>query len=118
MLRVLVVDDNRDSADSLALLLGSYGHEARAAYDGTSALQLAQSFRPEVVLQDVGMPGMDGYEVARKLRGLPETREAALIALTGFTREEDAQRARFAGFNHHLGKPVDFDALQAVLRSI
>lgn len=116
--RILVVDDNRDSADSLALLLSTYGHDVRTAYDGTSALEIAQSFRPDVALQDIAMPGMDGYELARKLRELPETRHAALIALTGFTREEDAKDARSAGFDHHLGKPVDFDALHRVLRSL
>lgn len=117
-LRILVVDDNVDSADSLALLLTSYGHEVRAAYDGSSALLIAQSFRPEVALQDVSMPDMDGYEVARKFRELPHTKHAALIALTGFTREEDARKAHLAGFDHHLGKPVDFEVLHEVLRSI
>jgi CheY-like chemotaxis protein len=117
-LRILVVDDNVDSADSLALLLSSYGHDVRAAYDGSSALEIAQSFRPEVALQDVSMPDMDGYEVARKLREFPHTRHAALIALSGFTQEEDARRARLAGFDHHLGKPVDFDLLHRVLRSL
>jgi signal transduction histidine kinase len=117
-LRILVVDDNVDSADSLALLLMSYGHDVRAAYDGSSALVIAESFSPEVALQDVSMPFMDGYEVARKFRELPQTKHAALIALTGFTREEDARRARLAGFDHHLGKPVDFEVLHAVLRSL
>jgi signal transduction histidine kinase len=116
--RILVVDDSRDSADSLALLLSAHGHDVRAAYDGPSALEIAQSFKPEVTLQDVAMPDMDGYEVARKLRELPQTRHAALIALTGFTREEDTREARSAGFDHHLGKPVDFEALDKVLRSL
>jgi signal transduction histidine kinase len=116
--RILVVDDSRDSADSLALLLSAHGHDVRAAYDGASALEIAQSFKPEVALQDVAMPDMDGYEVARKLRELPQTRHAALIALTGFTREEDTREARSAGFDHHLGKPVDFEALDKVLRSL
>jgi CheY-like chemotaxis protein len=99
-------------------LLSAHGHDVRTAYDGPSALEIAQSFKPEVTLQDVAMPDMDGYEVARKLRELPHTRHAALIALTGFTREEDARDARSAGFDHHLGKPVDFEALDEVLRSL
>jgi signal transduction histidine kinase/CheY-like chemotaxis protein len=118
VLRILVVDDHRDSADSLAILLSAQGHDVRTAYDGGSALETARSFRPEVTLQDIGMPDMDGYEVARKLRELPQTQHAALIAMTGFTREEDAREARAAGFDHHLGKPVDFDALDRVLRSL
>lgn len=117
-LRILVVDDNEDSADSLALLLSTYGHEVHTAYDGASALKTAQSVAAEVALLDVGMPDMDGYEIARKFRELPLTRHIALIALTGFTRQEDTQAARSAGFDHHLGKPVDFEALQEVLRTL
>jgi CheY-like chemotaxis protein len=118
LLRILVVDNDVDSADSLALLLSSYGHDVRATYDGFSALEIAQSFRPEVALQDVAMPDMDGYQVARKLRELPCTRHAVLIALTGLTREEDERRARSAGFDHHLGKPIDFEVLHHMLRTL
>lgn len=116
VLRILVVDDNKDSANSLALLLSAEGHDVRTAYDGASALQIAQSFTPEVMLQYVAMPDMDAYQVARKLRELPQTHHTTLIALTDFTREEDAGEARSAGFDHHLGKPVDFEALDKVLR--
>jgi two-component system CheB/CheR fusion protein len=117
-LRILVVDDNRDSADSLGLLLSIDGHTVRTAYDGASALDIARSFRPDVALQDVAMPGMDGYQVASKLRQFPETRDATLIALTGFTSSEDEEAARLAGFDHRLGKPVDFEALVGMLGTL
>jgi signal transduction histidine kinase len=117
-LRILVVDDHRDSADSLAILLSTRGHDVRTAYDGASALLTAQVFIPDVTFQDIAMPDMDGYELARKLRQLPQTHHTALIAMTGFTREEDAQEARAAGFDYHLGKPVDFETLETLLRSI
>ena len=117
-LRILVVDDNEDAADSLALLLSLSGHEVRTAYDGARALATARSFSPEVTLQDVGMPDMDGYEVARKLRELRETQQATLIALTGFSRPEDARQALAAGFHHHLSKPVDFGVLDSLLRAL
>jgi signal transduction histidine kinase len=117
-LRILVVDDNEDAADSLALLLSTYGHEVRTAYCGAEALAAAQSFSPEVTLQDVGLPDMDGYEIARRLRELNQTRQATIIALTGFSRPEDATQALAAGFNHHLCKPVDFDTLDNLLRTL
>lgn len=117
-LRILVVDDSQDSADSMALLLSAHGHNVRTAYDGPSALEIAYEFGPEVTLQDVAMPGMDGYEVAQKFRQEPNLRNTALIALTGYTREEDTRAARSAGFDHHLAKPVDFEALLRILRSL
>jgi signal transduction histidine kinase len=111
-LRLLVVDDNVDGAQSLAMLLGLIGHEVRVAYDGPEALDAAVDFRPEVVLLDVGLPrGMDGYEVARRLRARPETQTAVLAAVTGHGSEEERARAREAGFAAHFVKPVDFAAL-------
>ncbi|MBX9583084.1 MAG: response regulator, partial [Gemmataceae bacterium] len=116
--RVLVVDDNRDAAESLALLLEVLGHPVWAAHDGPAALAAAREHRPEVVLLDVGMPGMNGYEVAARLRAMPEAAGAAVVAVTGFGQEADRQRSREAGFDHHLVKPVDPETLQELLAGI
>jgi two-component system CheB/CheR fusion protein len=105
--RVLVVDDNVDSAESLALLLRMKGHEVEVAYDGPGALKTAGSFHPEVVMLDIGLPGLDGYEVASRLRRRRRTATALLLALTGYGRDEDQLRSLEAGFDHHLTKPVD-----------
>jgi signal transduction histidine kinase/DNA-binding response OmpR family regulator len=112
--RILVVDDNIDGADSLAVLLRLGGHEVSLAHDGPTALDIAQAFHPEIVLLDIGLPGMDGYQVAKRLRSGPATREAILVAVTGYGRDEDRQRSQEAGFDHHLVKPVSFDALRQV----
>ena len=105
--RILVVDDNVDAAKSLARLLTRlYGQEVRVAHDGPAALAAAGEFRPEVVLLDIGLPGMDGYEVARRLRERPEFEETLLVALTGWGQEADRERSRAAGFDHHLVKPA------------
>ncbi|MFO0335905.1 MAG: ATP-binding protein [Pseudomonadota bacterium] len=109
--RVLVVDDNRDGADGLALLLRLRGHETRTAYDGPSALALALEFAPDVVLLDVGLPGLDGYEVAARLRAQLRGAEFLIVALTGWGRDEDKRRARAAGCDDHFTKPFDPDAL-------
>jgi PAS domain S-box-containing protein len=114
--RVLVVDDVRASADTLVLMLGALGQDALAAYDGLSALAAAQQFRPDVVFSDIAMPGMDGYELARHVRGLG--RRVTLVALTGYGQEEDRLRAAEAGFDHHLVKPATVEALQQVLMSV
>ena len=115
--RVLVVDDNRDSAESIALLVEIWGHEVRTAFDGPSALDIAAAYRPEVILLDIGLPGMDGYEVARRLRqgagGGP-----VLVAMTGYGMEEDRRRSREAGFDHHLVKPVDPEGLRVLLAGL
>jgi PAS domain S-box-containing protein len=116
--RILVVDDNRDAADSLGLLLESADADVRVVYDGPSALEALSGFRPEAVLLDLGMPGMDGYETARLIRQRPEGRHIALIALTGWGQDQDRARTRRTGFDHHLVKPVDFDLLQALLASL
>ena len=105
--RVLVVDDNMDAADSLAMLLRLEGHEVGTRYNGPAALEAARSLRPEVVFLDIGLPGMDGYEVARRLRGQSELGEIFLVAVTGVGQEEDRRRSREAGFDVHLTKPVD-----------
>jgi two-component system, chemotaxis family, CheB/CheR fusion protein len=115
-LRVLVVDDNVDSAEGLAMLLNLSGnHDARIAHDGVSALSIAAEFRPDVVVLDIGLPGMDGYEVARRLRGRRETARVLLIALTGYGSPEDAQRIQAAGFDHHLVKPAPSERLLALI---
>jgi PAS domain S-box-containing protein len=115
---ILVIDDNRDAADCLGLLLHELGHEVRVAHDGLSALAAAGTCRPAVVFLDLGMPGMDGYEVARTLRARPGLEGVVLIALTGWGQEEARRRSRAAGFDHHLLKPVDVTALQALLASL
>jgi signal transduction histidine kinase/CheY-like chemotaxis protein len=115
--RVLVVDDNADAALMLTLLLRARGHEVRAAHSGPAALEAAVAFRPEAVVLDIGLPGMDGYEVARRLRTLPELAGALLVALTGYAQEEDRRRARAAGFNQYLIKPVEPDVLYQAVAS-
>jgi CheY-like chemotaxis protein len=114
-LRVLVVEDNRDTADSLRLLLGLYGYEVAVAYSGHDGVRAAEQHRPDVVLCDIGLPGLDGYAVARRLRGNPATAQARLIAVTAYGRDEDRRRSHEAGFEQHLVKPVGPDDLHRVL---
>jgi PAS domain S-box-containing protein len=114
-LRVLVVDDNVDTADSLAMLLRFYGHEVRAVHTGPRALQAARADAPDVILLDIGLPGMDGYEVARRLREQQGSGKVRLIAMTGYGQEADRRRSQDAGFDHHLVKPVDPARLQELL---
>jgi signal transduction histidine kinase/DNA-binding response OmpR family regulator len=116
--RILVVDDNRDAATSLGKLLELLGVEVRVAFNGPDALAAIDEFRPAVVLLDIGMPGMDGYEVARRVRRRTEFRGTALVALTGWGQEEDRRRSREAGFDHHMTKPADLNALQVLIGSI
>jgi PAS domain S-box-containing protein len=113
--KVLVVDDNRDAATSLAFLLNAIGHEARTAHDGSQALVEAEHFLPDVVVLDIGMPGLNGYEVARRLRAMPALRGLSLIALTGWGQEQDRRRSREAGFDHHLVKPADLGELKRLV---
>ncbi len=115
--RVLIVDDNRDSADSLGLLLKHWKHEVRTAYDGAQAIAVAKTFLPEFVLLDIGLPGMSGLEVARALRQVPALKDSRLIAITGYGREEDRVQSHEAGFNYHLTKPVALDDLNQLLDS-
>ncbi len=115
--RILVVDDNIDAADSLALLLRVGGNVVHVCNDGAEALAVVAEFRPEVVLLDIGLPGIDGYEVARQLRSRPESESVLLVALTGYGQEEDVRRSRDAGFDHHFVKPADLAALTAVFES-
>ncbi len=118
-LRILVVEDNVDSADSLNLLLRLYGHDVQVARTGPTALEMASAFRPDVVLLDIGLPGMDGYEVARRLREKPEFKALTLCAVTGFTPSEaDCQRQQQTGFDHYYVKPVDFEILLDLFKAV
>ena len=114
-LRILIADDNRDSAESMRELLLLRGNEVAVAYDGEEALERAVAFSPDVVLLDIGMPKMNGYDVARQLRATSYGRDVMLIAMTGWGHEDDRLRSRTAGFDHHLVKPVDFVQLQKLL---
>jgi PAS domain S-box-containing protein len=114
--RVLVVDDNVDAAESIGMLLRLWGHAVRLAHNGPQAIQAAAEQRPEIVVLDIGLPGMNGYEVARHLRQQPEFHNAMLIAVTGYGQDEDRRRTEEAGFDHHLTKPVDPVALENLLR--
>jgi PAS domain S-box-containing protein len=114
--RVLIVDDNEDAANSLAMLLSIQGHETQAVYSGKDALSRVRSFKPEIALLDIGLPEMNGYELAQRLRAVPHLEGMRLIALTGYGQAEDRQKARAAGFDDHLVKPVDLSALSRTLR--
>ena len=118
MTRVLVVDDNHDAADSLGALLQMMGADVRVAHNGRSAIELYDAFHPVAVFLDLGMPDMDGYEVAHQIRSRPEAHDTVLIALTGWGQERDRRRTAEAGFNRHLAKPADLETLQSVLSSL
>jgi CheY-like chemotaxis protein len=113
--RILIVDDNEDGAQSLAMLLELQGNQVRTAYDGPEAVQAVAQFHPDVVLLDIGLPTLNGYDTARLMREHPDSRDALIIALTGWGQEEDRRRSREAGFDHHLVKPVDLRVLEELL---
>jgi CheY-like chemotaxis protein len=113
--RVLLADDNADFVDSLGHILSARGHDVRIAYDGAEALAAAAEFRPEIAFVDIGMPKVHGYEVARRLRAEPTTARCMLVAVTGWGQENDRARAREAGFDRHLTKPVDPSEIEAIL---
>jgi CheY-like chemotaxis protein/two-component sensor histidine kinase len=114
--RVLLIDDNEDAAESLALVLRADGHEVRTGFSAQDALDMAPAWLPQVLLLDIGLPGMDGYEVARRLRADPALAGVRLVALTGYGQPEDVQRSRQAGFDDHLVKPVDMATLAGAMR--
>ena len=116
--RVLVVDDNHDAAESLAMLLKLLSADVQVVYSGADVLEALATYKPSVVLLDIGMPGMDGLEVARRIRQLPESKDVTLIALTGWGQEEDRKRSESAGFDYHLTKPADLNALRNLLTSL
>jgi CheY-like chemotaxis protein len=117
MLRVLVVDDNRDTAETTGILLGFWGHEVHAAHDGATAVQAAGRFRPDVVLLDIGLPDMEGYEVARQILRQPG-KQPVIICISGYGREEDRRKSREAGCDHHFLKPLGPGELQRLLQSV
>jgi CheY-like chemotaxis protein len=114
-LRVLVADDNRDAADSLAILLRMWGYDHRVCYNGASALQTALDYQPDCVLLDINMPGTDGYAVAQRLRQEPDLARAKLVALTAYSDETHTRRIQEAGFDHRLVKPADISELERLL---
>ena len=116
--RVLVVDDNEDAAASLGMLLTFLGTDVEVAHDGATALAVIERYQPEIVLLDIGMPRMDGFEVAQQIRQRAEFNDIILIALTGWGQKEDRDRTRKAGFDHHLVKPADITTLQSLLRAV
>jgi PAS domain S-box-containing protein len=116
--RILIVDDNEDAAETMAMLQNLRGHQAKTAFNGPAALDLAAGFLPHVILLDIGLPGMDGYEVARRVRATPALQDAFIIALTGYGSDNDRERCRAAGINEHLTKPADLEILRGWLSSL
>jgi CheY-like chemotaxis protein len=114
-LRILVVDDNQDAANSLAVLLSMWGYDCRVSYDGANALETVRDYHPDCLLLDINMPGMDGYAVARRLRQESDLARIKLVALTAYSDARHTQRIQEAGFDHHLVKPADTDELQRLL---
>jgi CheY-like chemotaxis protein len=112
---VLVVDDDRDTADSLARLIRSFGYETKAVYDGSQAVEEAAAFLPDMALIDIGMPGFDGYETVTRIRQQRASVHVILVAVTGWTRDEDKQRAYESGFDLHVAKPMDIEKLKWLL---
>jgi CheY-like chemotaxis protein len=117
-LRVLVVEDNADAADSLSMLLRLYGHDVQVARTGPTAVEIASAFRPDVVLLDIGLPKLNGHEAAQHIRGEPWGRRMVLIALTGWGQDEDRRRSKDAGLDHHMVKPVEPAALMQLLAGL
>ena len=116
--RILVIDDNVDAAESLQVLLGVFGHRVEIAHEGVTALQVVWTFKPELVFLDIGLPGMNGYEVARRIRDEIGMKSVRLIALSGYGAESDQTRSREAGFVRHLVKPVDPSALPNIISEV
>jgi CheY-like chemotaxis protein len=117
-LKILVVDDNRDAADTCATLLELSGHQVQVAYAGEKALAVAGRFQPHVAILDIGLPDINGYELARRIRSAPWGRDIALVAMTGWGQDEDRRRALEAGFDRHLTKPLAADALEALVNEL
>lgn len=115
--RVLIADDNNDAAESLAMLLRLDGHDVAIANDGEAALQMFERAKPDAALLDIGMPHVDGYELARRIRARSDGAQVLLVAITGWCQQEDIERSRAAGFDYHLTKPVEPDAVAKLLRS-
>jgi CheY-like chemotaxis protein len=116
--RILIVDDSEDGAESLALLLELAGHETHKAHDGLAAVEAAERVRPDAILLDIGLPKINGYEACRRIRNQPWGKHIVLVALTGWGQDEDRQQAQEAGFDVHMVKPVDHDALMEFLTTV
>ena len=114
-LRILLVDDYGDVGAMLSEVLQARGYDTRTAYDGPAAIEIAKRFKPDIALLDIGLPGMSGYELARRLKALPGLERIRLVALTGFGQDADDETSRAAGFSYHLVKPIDFDLLEKIL---
>jgi len=114
-LKVLVVDDNRDAAILMGRLLRTLGNDVQVVHDGFSALEMAEQFRPEAILLDIGLPEMDGYDTARMMRDLPSCKNVLIIAVTGWGQDDDREKGRLAGFDHHVVKPADSETLMQLL---
>jgi CheY-like chemotaxis protein len=117
-LRILIAEDNRDSADSLKTLLEALGYETHVAYDGEAAVRAAAVLRPDVIIMDIGLPGMNGYDAARQIRAQHSGIRATIVALTGWGQHADRLKSAQAGMDHHLVKPLDLDALKQILDSL
>ena len=117
-LRILIVDDNRDGANSLAMMLRLLGTETSTAYDGLEGVEVAERVRPDVILLDIGLPKLNGYEACRRIRAQSWGKGITVIAVTGWGQDEDRRRSQNAGFDHHLVKPVDPNALTRVLANM
>ena len=116
--RILVVDDNRDAVASLVMMLSLMGHETCTAHDGQEAVDQAEAFRPDLILLDIGLPKLNGYEVCRRIRQYPWGQNMIIVAATGWGQEDDRKRSHEAGFDHHMVKPVDPAILDQILASI
>jgi CheY-like chemotaxis protein len=117
-LRILVAEDNRDSADSLKALLDALGYDTHLAYDGESAVRAAATLRPDVIIMDIGLPGLNGYDAARRIRAQHPDMRVVIVALTGWGQRSDRLRSAEAGMDHHLVKPLDLAALKKILDSL
>lgn len=114
-LRILVVEDNEDAANSFSEILKLWGHDVRVAYDGLEALCIVTSFRPDVIITDIGLPGLDGYQLAERMRRKPETKNSYMIALTAYSDPVFRRRSKMVGIKHHFAKPPDLDEIRKIL---
>jgi CheY-like chemotaxis protein len=116
--RLLVADDNADSVTTLSLMLEAMGHEVRTAHDGVQTVEMAESFRPDAILMDIGMPGLNGFDACARIRARPWASDVFIVALTGWGQDEDKNRSRAAGFDRHLVKPVEPATLEHMIRAL
>jgi CheY-like chemotaxis protein len=116
-LRILVVDDNRDAVEMLTMLLETLGHAVQSAFDGRRAVAVAAESTPDLILLDIGLPGLDGYEVCRRIRARSEAPRPTIVAVTGWGQDQDKEQARAAGFDHHVTKPLDVAVLRRLIQA-